>query len=276
MAQAPPKTGSVKPAPTGFQTTMMISDLAVQAGSLIFGAQVEDANRRIQNAGAKIQYWTEWQNTNERNYSNYKYQLAQWHGAQHYANQLKGYEAQLATIQSEYKEDVSTAETEKLGEKILDIQAKWYEQEATDDIAVDKIRVDNLVQAAQKKVRNRGKGIAVGRTMVSLDAAQKNQWLQNLGNRQLTTQWRVADTMRQVEAANAAKDSAINQVRLYNPKPINDPVKPEAPLEITGKPPIDTPGGGSALAFQLGSTVLGGIASASEKYDLSKMFSKST
>ena len=217
-------TTAPKPKPTKFQAALMISDAAVSVGSMIFGHQVAAANQRINNAGAKIKYWTEWNNTNQRNYRNYSYQMNQWFGAQKYANQVNAYEQELAKIQADYKGDVSTAATKKLEDQMADVEGKWYEQEATDDIAIDKIRVANIVQSAQKKVRNRGKGVAVGRTMVGLDAAQKNQWLENVGNRQLTTKWRIADKIRQHEANAAAAESAVNQVRFYNPKPINDPV----------------------------------------------------
>ena len=262
MAAAP------KPKPTKLQASMMIADAAVGVGTLIFGHQVEAANQRIENAGAKIKYWTEWNNTNQINYRNYSHQMAQWHGAQFYANQLKGYEQELAKIQADYKGDVSTAETKKLEDKMADVEGQWYEKEATDDIAIDKIRVANIVESAQKKVRNRGKGVAVGRTMVGLDAVQKNKWLENVGNRQLTTQWRVADKIRQHEANAAAAESTVNQVRFYNPKPINDPVQPQEPLALDGYEPIDKPGPGG-LGFKVADSLLGNLADAASKYDLS-------
>ena len=261
-------TSVPKPRPTKLQATMMVADAATAVGSIVFGAQVEDANRRIQNAGAKIQYWTEWNQTNKTNYRNYSHQMAQWHGAAHYANQLKGYEAELAKIQADYKADVRTAQTELLEDKMTNIEAQWYEQEATDDIALDSIRVANLVETAQKKIRNRGKGVAVGRTMVGLDAAQKNKWLKNIGNKQLTTQWRLADNIQKIEAEKAAADSTSDSVRFYNPKPINDPVQPQEPLDIEGHAPIDKPGAGG-VGLRIGSSLLGSLADATEKYDLS-------
>jgi len=261
-------TTTPKPQPTTLQASLAIADAAVNVGSLIFGHQVEAANQKIENAGAKIRYWTEWNNTNQRNYENYKHQLLQWSGSAFYAQQLKGYEAELAKIQADYKGEVRTAQTKILEDKMADIEAQWYEQEATDDIALDKIRVANVVQSAQKKIRNRGKGVAVGRTMVGLDAAQKNQWLQNVGNKQLTTQWRIADNIRRVEAEKAATDTASNAVRFYNPKPINDPVKPQEPLALDGYEPIDKPGPGG-LGFKVASSLMGSLADAASTYDLS-------
>ena len=261
-------TKTVKPKPTGLQTALMFSDAAVSVGSMIFGHQVEAANQKIQNAGAKIKYWTEWNNTNQLNYRNYSHQMSQWHGAQFYANQLNAYEQELAKIQSDYKGDVSKAQTRILEDKMADLEAKWYEKEATDDIAIDKIRVANIVQSAQKKIRNRGKGIAVGRTMVGLDAAQKNQWLENIGNKQLTGKWRIAEKIGQLEAAKAAAETNVNSVRFYNPKPINDPVKPQEPLALDGYEPIDKPGPGG-LGFKVASSLLGTVADANEKFDLS-------
>ena len=126
-------TKTVKPKPTGLQTALMFSDAAVSVGSMIFGHQVEAANQKIQNAGAKIKYWTEWNNTNQRNYRNYSYQMNQWFGAQKYANQLNAYEQELAKIQADYKGDVSTAATKKLEDQMADVEGKWYEQEATDE-----------------------------------------------------------------------------------------------------------------------------------------------
>lgn len=258
----------LKPKPTKLQGTLMIADAATSIGSIIFGHQVEQANTRITNAGAKLKYWTEWNNTNQINYRNYSHQMAQWHGAAFYANQLKLYEQELAKIQADYKGEVTTAQTKILEDKMADIEGQWYEKEATDDIAIDKIRVANIVESAQKKLRNRGKGIAVGRTMVGLDAAQKNKWLENVGNRQLTTQWRVADKIRQVEAAKAAQESAINEVRFYNPKPVNDPIQPKEPLALDGYEPIDKPGPGG-LGFEIANSLIGSITDAASKYDLS-------
>ena len=248
--------------------TMMVGQGVTELGSMFFGHQVEKANTAIKNAGDKINYWTQWQHTNEQNWFQYEDQLAQWHTNAKYAADVRTYELEIQKEQALYKGDVAAMATKSLGEKLADLEGRWYEQEAADEMQMNQLRIQTDIDSARKKMRGRGKGVAVGRTMQGIQAVMDNQWAANVSNRKLTRQFRVADKLSAQQALQAATSNEINSVRFYTPKPQRDVVKPQEPRDVKGFEPIPTPGpSDSALAFRmLGSAINTGIGI--RKHDL--------
>lgn len=212
--------------------------------------EAREAARR--DAEAQKQFWTNYANQAQTNLRDYEDQLNAYYRAAEYAEKRKQYEAKLQEQQAGYKSDVAVAATENFARQLADLEGRFYEEEARDTIALDNLRLQSEAQAA--RVASKGQA---GRSVERLKNQYDQQYLANVGNKQITTRFRIADKLRAGEAANVARENQISQVRYYTPQPVADPVKPLAPLPIQAYEPAPSAGPSpTALGIELGSIAL--------------------
>lgn len=180
----------------------------------------------------KAQYWTQLAQTNRENYRDYERQLRSYYRAADYTEKMRQYEAAREKQQAIYKGDVTDLATENFAKKIADLDGQFYEQESTDNLELEQIRLKTVVDSAKRIA-----GGQVGRTIETGRNIYNQQYLSNLSNRQITRDWRMADKLRAAEALDVARQNTINQVQFYTPQPQADPVKPLAPIKVEGYEP---------------------------------------
>ena len=180
----------------------------------------------------KAQYWTPLAQTNRENYRDYERQLRSYYRAADYTEKMRQYEAAREKQQAIYKGDVTDLATENFAKKIADLDGQFYEQESTDNLELEQIRLKTVVDSAKRIA-----GGQVGRTIETGRNIYNQQYLSNLSNRQITRDWRMADKLRAAEALDVSRQNTINQVQFYTPQPQADPVKPLAPIKVEGYEP---------------------------------------
>ena len=218
-----------------------------------FKGKVSKYQAQTQAAVAKTKYWTQMAHTNKTNYRNYERQLKSWYRQADYTEKMKEYESKREKQQAVYKGRVSELATENFAKKMADLDGQFYEQEAKDDLEMDEIRLKNVAASAKKAA-----GGQVGRTINSMRQQYNQQYQQNLGNRQITREWRLADKMRAAQALNVARENTNNQVQFYTPQPQADPVKPLAPIPAEGyEPPDAISPSTNLLALNIGGKIAG-------------------
>ena len=238
-----------------FEVVTQITETGLEVANQIFAFQEAQATADIKTANRQIEYWTKFSQQNRENYRAYDQQLDSWYRASDYVENFRQYQSKLQEQRAEFKGEVSTAATQNFARQLADIEGRFYEEEAKDEIQINAIMLDKFARASKKAATGQ-----VGRTVTRINNQYNQQYLQNLGNRQITREFRLADKLRMGEAANVARQNTVNKVQFYTPQPIADPVKPLAPLPIRVVEPLATPGPSkSALAIGIGKTVLTGI-----------------
>ena len=238
-----------------FNVVSQITETGLEVATQIFAFQEAQAAADIKTAEKQMEYWTKFSQQNRENYRAYDQQLNSWYRASDYVEQFRQYQSKLQEQRAEFKGEVSTAATQNFARQLADIEGRFYEDEARDEIQINAIMLDKFAKASRKAATGQ-----VGRTVTRINNQYNQQYLQNLSNRQITREFRLADKLKQGQAANVARQNTVNQVQFYTPQPVADPVKPLAPLPIRVVEPLATPGPSkSALAIGIGKTVLTGI-----------------
>lgn len=238
-----------------FTAVTQITETGLEVANQVFAFQEAQATADIKTAERQIEYWTKFSQQNRENYRAYDQQLDSWYRASSYVEDFRQYQSKLQEQRAEFKGEVSTAATQNFARQLADIEGRFYEEEAKDEIQINAIMLDKFARASKKAATGQ-----VGRTVTRINNQYNQQYLQNLGNRQITREFRLADKLRMGEAANVARQNTVNKIQFYTPQPIADPVKPLAPLPIRVVEPLATPGPSkSALAIGIGKTVLSGI-----------------
>lgn len=203
-------------------------------GMLNFGMNILGSASR--KSATAIESWRKWEAdsirairqstaTNKANYRAYQVDMTNWLSKSKYTSELRQYENQLATDRAQLKTETSINATEALGKKYADLDARYYEEEASDTIKLESLRTKAIADGV--KVIASGQA---GRSIERISNTYHQQWLQNAGNRQITRNFRLGDKLSAMQAANADAMNKTNSVTLYNPRPYNDPVQPLAPM----------------------------------------------
>ena len=236
--------------------TLSAINTAGNLAATYFGHQIQKYETQRQNAEAERQYWEQKGNLERQNYREYEVQQRQWLRDSTYVQQRKQYENKLATQRSTYKGEVAVAATENLGRQLADLDARFYEDTAKDTIELETQKMNRDAIAAKKS------GVAAGKVGRSVNAArnQYNQiYLSTLSNKDITKKWRIADKLGAAEAETIRATNAVKDIQDYIPNPVNDPLKPLAPLPVRGIMPAKKAGPSSlALVTGLVSDVIGG------------------
>jgi hypothetical protein len=182
------------------------------------------------------QAWSQWESetitalrkateVDKQNFRAYQVDLENWFKQSNYVEQLRQYESKLSQQASELKTATSISATQNLGKQLTDLDAKFYEEEAAATIQIEALRNKSIAEAASKVA-----GGQVGRSIERISNTYHQQWLQNASNKQITTQYRIADKLAAAQAASIDAQNKSNSVALYNPRPYADPVQPLAPI----------------------------------------------
>jgi hypothetical protein len=241
-------TEAVKPSAGGISGPQMMS--LGQAGLQILN---QYSDYRLQKSEAvrataykQMEYWTKYQQQSEQNYRDYEVQLNQWYRESQYVEKRRQYEQSLVKQRAEFKTATAIAATKSLERQFTDLEIRYYEQEAQDDIEMDNIRTTLVAKASRKAASGQ-----VGRTTQAIRQQFNQQWLGNMSNRQITRKNRIANKLRAYEYAEIARNNQISQVQDYTAQPINDPIKPMAPLPVKGFEPSAV-SGPSLAKFAIG------------------------
>jgi hypothetical protein len=159
---------------------------------------------------------------------------------------MRQYQQQLAEQRAEFKGEIAAAATQQFGKRMAELEARFYEEEAKEEIEMQNLQLQSFAKASRKVASGQ-----VGRTVTALQNQYNQQYLSNLSNRQITRKFRIADKLVAGEAADVARQNQTSQVQYYTPQPIADPIKPMAPLPIEAVPPTPEQGP-SKSAFVIG------------------------
>ena len=232
-------------------------DTVGNLSATFFGHQVSKYETQRQNSEAERQYWEQKGNLERQNYREYEVQQRQWLRDSQYVQQRKQYENKLATQRSTYKGEVAVAATENLGRQLADLDARFYEDTAKDTIELETQKMNRDAIAAKKS------GVAAGKVGRSVNAArnQYNQiYLSTLSNKNVTKKWRIADKLGAAEAEAIRATNAVKDIQDYIPNPVNDPLKPLAPLPVRGIMPAKKAGPSSlAMVTKMTGQVIDGV-----------------
>lgn len=223
-----------------------------------FKGQVSKYTAISQAEAEKTKYWTELAHTQRANYRQYEYQLRAHYRDVDYVEKMRQYEEARKQQQAAYKGEVALISAEDFHKKMADLDGRYYEDEASDNLELEQIRLKTVVDSAKRIA-----GGQVGRTIETGRNIYNQQYLSNLSNRQITREWRLADKVRAGEALDVARQNTSNAVQFYTPQPIADPVKPLAPIPIEGYEPPDAISPSTSL-FAL--NALGTLATAAQDY----------
>ena len=247
MSQAP---GPITPSAGSFLTSLpSVMEAAKFVGKIanqITAFEVAGAETSRKNAVARTQYWRKYGATSRQNYRDYEKQLRSWYREASYVEEMRQYQQQLAEQRAEFKGEIAAAATQQFGKRMAELEARFYEEEAKDEIEIQNLQLQSFAKASRKVASGQ-----VGRTVTALQNQYNQQYLSNLSNRQITRKFRIADKLVAGEAANVARQNQISQVQFYTPQPIADPIKPMAPLPIEAVPPTPEQGP-SKSAFVIG------------------------
>lgn len=247
MSQAPgPITPSAGSFLTSLPAVMEAGQFVGQIANQITAFEVAGAETTRKNAVARTQYWRKYGATSRQNYRDYEKQLRSWYREASYVEEMRQYQQQLAEQRAEFKGEVAAAATQQFGKRMAELEARFYEEEAKDEIEIQNLQLQSFAKASRKVASGQ-----VGRTVTALQNQYNQQYLSNLSNRQITRKFRIADKLVAGEAADVARQNQISQVQYYTPQPIADPIKPMAPLPIEAVPPTPEQGP-SKSAFVIG------------------------
>jgi len=247
MSQAPgPITPSAGSFLTSLPAVMEAGQFVGQIANQITAFEVAGAETTRKNAVARTQYWRKYGATSRQNYRDYEKQLRSWYREASYVEEMRQYQQQLAEQRAEFKGEIAAAATQQFGKRMAELEARFYEEEAKDEIEIQNLQLQSFAKASRKVASGQ-----VGRTVTALQNQYNQQYLSNLSNRQITRKFRIADKLVAGEAADVARQNQISQVQFYTPQPIADPIKPMAPLPIEAVPPTPEQGP-SKSAFVIG------------------------
>lgn len=201
-----------------------------------FAFATELGQTMISRGVADIERWSKWEadtvrayrqasSTNKRNYRQFGVDLQNWYSKSQYVEELRQYEQALAKQRQELKTDTSIAATQDLGRKLTALDARFYEQEASDIIQLDNLRIKALSDSVKKVASGQ-----VGRSVNAIRQSFNQQWLQNASNRLMTRKFRLADKGAAAEAYSIEAKNRVSRIADYNPRPYADPIQPLAPL----------------------------------------------
>jgi len=247
MSQAPgPITPSAGSFLTSLPSVMEAAQFVGKIANQITAFEVAGAETSRKNAVARTQYWRKYGATSRQNYRDYEKQLRSWYREASYVEEMRQYQQQLAEQRAEFKGEIAAAATQQFGKRMAELEARFYEEEAKDEIEIQNLQLQSFAKASRKVASGQ-----VGRTVTALQNQYNQQYLSNLSNRQITRKFRIADKLVAGEAADVARQNQISQVQFYTPQPIADPIKPMAPLPIEAVPPTPEQGP-SKSAFVIG------------------------
>ena len=236
--------------------TLSAINTAGNLAATYFGHQIQKYETQRQNAEAERQYWEQKGNLERQNYREYEVQQRQWLRDSTYVQQRKQYENKLATQRSTYKGEVAVAATENLGRQLADLDARFYEDTAKDTIELETQKMNRDAIAAKKSGAAAGK---VGRSVNSARNQYNQIYLATLSNKNVTKKWRIADKLGAAEAEAIRATNAVKDIQDYIPNPVNDPLKPLAPLPVRGIMPAKKAGPSSlAMVTKAAGNIIGG------------------
>ncbi len=216
--------------------------------ALNFGLDIWSAG--ASKSATAIASWQKWEadtkqalrkavSTNKANYRAHQVDMTNWISRSNHVEELRRYENLLASDRAELKTETSINAMDALGRKYADLNARFYEEEASETIQLENLR--NKLLATGIKTSGIARGQA-GRSVERIGAAYNQQWLQNASNKHITRKFRIGDRLAAMQAANADAMNKSNSVTLYNPRPFADPVQPLAPLpaelHLPGEPKV--------------------------------------
>jgi hypothetical protein len=243
-------SGPVTPSAGSFLTSLpSVMEAAQFVGNIanqITAFEVAGAETTRKNAVARTQYWQKYGATSRQNYRDYEKQLRSWYRDASYVEEMRQYQQQLAEQRAEFKGEIAAAATQQFGKRMAELEARFYEEEAKEEIEMQNLQLQSFAKASRKVASGQ-----VGRTVTALQNQYNQQYLSNLSNRQITRKFRIADKLVAGEAADVARQNQTSQVQYYTPQPIADPIKPMAPLPIEAVPPTPEQGP-SKSAFVIG------------------------
>ena len=217
-------------------------------GALNFGMNIWQKGAQIGAQGTAA--WKKWesdtlnairrsQHENKTNFRQHHVDMKNWEKQSQYVAELNQYENKLATEAAKLKTETSVNAMEALGREYADLDARFYEEEATDTLQLEEIKQKSISDAVKQV-----SGGQVGASIQRMYNTHNQQYLQNAGNRLITREFRVGDKLAAMRAGNLEAKNKANSIRLYNPSPFKDPVKPDSPLPaetyLPGQPTVKT------------------------------------
>ena len=221
-------------------------------GFYTFGLNVLQTSQ--QKAGQYKQAWAKWEQ-DSKNAIRKKLEMDKQNFRQHtvdmknflkssiYVEDLRKYETKLQANAAKLKTETSINATEALGREYADLNARFYEEEAADTIQLETIKQKSIADSVKRVSSGQ-----VGRSVERIYNSYNQQYLQNASNRLITRQFRIGDKLAAMRAANISAKNKANSVRLYEPRPFQDVVKPESPLPTEIYGPM-TPQVSAGLSF---------------------------
>tara|TARA_R100001082_G_C4354208_1_gene156001 strand:- start:636 stop:1466 length:831 start_codon:yes stop_codon:yes gene_type:complete len=203
-------------------------------GALNFGMSI--LNTSAQKAGQYTQAWNKWSQDSinairqaaeedKQNFRQHTVDMKNYLKSSIYVSDLRQYENKLKSDSAQLKTETSINATNALGREYADLNARFYEDEAADTMALETIKQKSISDSVKKI-----SGGQVGRSVERMYNTYNQQYLANASNKLITRDFRIGDKLSAMRAANIDAANKANAVRLYNPRPYQDPIKPDAPI----------------------------------------------
>ena len=207
-----------------------------------------------QKVGQYRQAWAKWEQdsknairkkleTDKQNFRQHTVDMKNYLKSSIYVEDLRKYENKLKANAAKLKTETSINATEALGREYADLNARFYEEEAADTIQLETIKQKSIADSVKRVSSGQ-----VGRSVERIYNSYNQQYLQNASNRLITREFRIGDKLAAMRAANISAKNKANSVRLYEPRPFQDVVKPESPLPTEIYGPM-TPQVSAGLSF---------------------------
>ena len=164
-------------------------------------------------------------NQDKANFRAHEVDMKNWKSQSTYTEELKKYENKLSADASRLKTETSQNAMEALGRRYADLDARFYEEEATAQVQLETIRLKSISDSV--KVISGGQ---VGRSVERIHNTYHQQYLDNASNKQITSRFRIGDKLAAHRAGIIEAQNKANSVSFYNPRPYKDPIQPEAPI----------------------------------------------
>jgi hypothetical protein len=221
-------------------------------GYMNFGMNILSTS--AQKTGAYRQAWAKWEQdsknairkkleTDKQNFRQHTVDQKNYLKTQIYVSDLRQYENKLKSNAAKLKTETSINATEALGKEYADLNARFYEEEAADTMQLETIKQKALSDSVKRVSSGQ-----VGRSIERIHNTYNQQYMENASNRLITREFRIGDKLAAMRAANISAKNKANSVRLYEPRPFQDPVKPESPLPTEMYGPM-TPQVSAGLSF---------------------------
>jgi hypothetical protein len=221
-------------------------------GFYTFGLNVLQTS--AQKTGQYRQAWAKWEQdsknairkkleTDKQNFRQHTVDMKNYLKSSIYVEDLRKYENKLKSNAAKLKTETSINATEALGREYADLNARFYEEEAADTVQLETIKQKSIADSVKRVSSGQ-----VGRSVERIYNSYNQQYLQNASNRLITRDFRIGDKLAAQRAANISAKNKANSVRLYEPRPFQDVVKPESPLPTEIYGPM-TPQVSAGLSF---------------------------